>query len=207
MAKLYFEYGAMGAQKSTKLLAVAHNYEERGNKTLLTKPSIDTKGDRVIVSRIGLEREVDFLASPDTDIEREVMTRHEESIRESNKGIIVLLVDEAQFLEPEQVNQLFNLAVIRSIPVLAYGLRTDFQTRSFPGSRRLMEIAHEIRESVTMCAIGDGCEKKAVFNARAVEGAYVTEGDQVAIDGADDLEYKPLCGGHFIEHVGSLPAE
>jgi thymidine kinase len=205
MAKLYFEYGSMGAQKTARLLATAFNYEEHGGRVVVTKPSVDTKGDTTVVSRIGLNREVDFLATPEMDIQDEIIRRGVEKVRGENKSINAVLVDEAQFLQPAQVDQLFSLAVVHYIPVLTYGLRTDFQTNSFPGSRRLMEIAHEIRESIGMCAAGDGCEKKAMFNARQIDGEYVAEGDQVAIDGQGETTYKALCGKHYLDSVGTLP--
>lgn len=208
MAKLYFEHGPMGSQKTTRLLASAYNYEEHGSKVLLTKPSVDTKGNVELVSRIGIRRGVDFLATPDLDVEGEVLER-QEAMRVATEGaarINALLVDEAQFLEPEQVDQLFSLAVMHNIPVLAFGLRTDFRTQLFPGSARLLAVAHVIRESVTMCAVGTGCERKAMFNARLVGGQYVSEGGQVAIDGEGTVTYRALCGPHYIEHVGPVRA-
>ncbi|MGH7196657.1 MAG: thymidine kinase [Candidatus Saccharimonadales bacterium] len=206
MAKLYFEHGAMGAQKTANLLIAAYDYEKTGRIPLLTKPSADTKGDNRLVSRVGLEREVDFVTTPDLDVEKKVMVRREKA-RELNKDINVLLVDEAQFLQPEQVDQLFNLAVMRAIPVLAYGLRTDFQTHGFPGSRRLLEIAHVIRESITMCNDSDGCSRRGIFNARLQNEEFVSEGDQIAIDGEGDISYAALCGEHYIEHVGPIRAK
>lgn len=200
MAKLYFEYGPMGSQKTTKLLTAAYNYEENGcRRVLVAKPSIDTKGERTIVSRIGAKRKVDFLVIPEMDIEAEVLQRNAQP---DIKPVSALLVDEAQFLQPEQVDQLFSLAVTHHIPVLTFGLRTDFQTVSFPGSRRLMELAHVIRESVAMCAAG--CDNKAMFNARRINGAYVAEGDQVAIDGEAETTYAALCGACYVELVRPL---
>jgi len=203
MSKLYFEYGPMGAQKTTKLLATAYNYEEHGGKVLVTKPSLDTKGDRRLVSRIGISREADFLTTPELDVEQEVTERLKAS-REKDETINALLVDEAQFLEPKQVDQLLNLAVLHSIPVLAFGLRTDFKTQLFPGSARLLAVSHVIRESITMCAVGDGCESRAIFNARLINGDFVAEGRQVAIDGIDTTTYTSLCGPHYIEKVGPI---
>ena len=145
MAKLYFTHGTMGAQKTTQLLAAAHNFEEHGGSVLITKPAVDTKGERELVSRIGLHREVDFLTTPEMDLQAEVLAR-----REATGRISAVLVDEAQFLQPAQVDQLLALAVLHGIPVMAWGLRTDFRTRGFPGSLRLLEIANELRESIAM---------------------------------------------------------
>src|SRR3954469_20376070 len=178
MAKLYFTHGPMGSQKTTRLLADAYNFEEHGGRVLVTKPASDTKGELKIVSRIGLGRDVDFLTTPEMDLQSEVLRRQKKGGR-----INAVLVDEAQFLQPMQVDELLSLAIVHAIPVMAYGLKNDFKTHFFPGSRRLMEIAHELRESITMCGHGGGCEHRAKFNARKLNGRYVTEGSQVAIDG------------------------
>jgi thymidine kinase len=199
MAKLYFTHGPMGSMKTTQLLATAHNYEAHGSKILVAKPSVDTKGDRHVISRIGVSREVDFLAAPDMDVQAEVLRR-----RESIGRIGALLIDEAQFMTEEQVDQAYALAVVNGIAVMAFGLRTDFRTRSFPGSRRLLEIAHELRESRTMCEHGDGCVHRAEFNARRKGGVFVGEGEQVEIDGIADITYASLCGPHYIENVGPV---
>lgn len=201
MAKLYFTHGTMGAQKTTQLLAAAHNFEEHGGRVVITKPAVDTKGDRDLVSRIGLRRAVDFLTTPDMDVQAEVLWR-----REAIGRVNAVLVDEAQFLQPAQVDQLLALAVLHAIPVMAWGLRTDFRTRSFPGSLRLLEIAHELRESIAMCGHGGGCEHRAQFNARMVNGVFVAEGDQVAIDGEAAVTYTALCAGHYLEDVGPIAA-
>ncbi len=195
----------MGSAKSAKLLVAAYNYEETGRHVVVTKPAVDTKGERMIVSRTGMQREVDFLTTPDLDVEQEVL-RRKELMRQENKDINVLLVDEAQFLSPQQVDQLFNLAVMRSIPVMAYGLRTDYRTQSFPGSRRLLEIAHVLRESITICA-DETCDSKSMFNARKKDGLYVTEGEQVAIDDGGEVTYNSLCDQHYIQHVGPVRSE
>jgi thymidine kinase len=162
---------------------------------------VDTKGDRSLVSRIGLHREADFLTTPDMDVQAEVLRW-----REAAGRISAVLVDEAQFLLPAQVDQLLALAVLHAIPVMAWGLRTDFRTRSFPGSLRLLEIAHELRESIAMCGHGGGCEHRAQFNARMVNGCFVAEGDQVAIDGEAAVTYTALCARHYLEDVGPIAA-
>ncbi|MGH2486826.1 MAG: thymidine kinase [Ktedonobacterales bacterium] len=202
MAKLYFTHGAMGAQKTTQLLAAAHNFEEHGGRVLITKPAVDTKGDRELISRIGLRREADFLTTPEMDVQSEVLWRSEEI-----GHVSAVLVDEAQFLQPAQVDQLLALAVLHAIPVMTWGLRTDFRTRSFPGSLRLFEIAHELRESIAMCGHGCGCEHRAQFNARMVNGRFVAEGAQVAIDGEAAVTYTSLCTRHYLEDVGPIAAD
>lgn len=188
MAKLYFRHGAMNSGKSTALLQVAHNYEERGQAVILAKPNIDSKGESAIVSRLGVERMVDFLISPEQNLRVEfALTRNEHNAR-SNSPVACLLIDEAQFLTREQVNQALEIAVLDDIPVLAYGIRTDFQTVGFPGSIRLLEIAHSLEELKTICR----CGKKAMFNARKLGGRFIFDGDQVAIDG-DEVTYESLC--------------
>ena len=201
MAKLYFRYGAMNSGKSTALLQAAFNYEERGQRVLLAKPAIDTKGDRDIVSRLGVTRAVDFLIAPPT---RELFAAHvpatprrPAAARGHGRDVSCLLVDEAQFLEPDQVDDLLRIALLDGVPVLAYGIRTDFQTVAFPGSRRLLEIAHSLEELKTICR----CGRKAIFNARLVGGRFVFDGDQVAIDG-EDVTYESLCGVCYLEVSG-----
>ncbi|MFE6966899.1 thymidine kinase [Agromyces sp. NPDC057679] len=184
MAKLYFRYGAMNSGKSTALLQAAYNYEERGQKVALIKPSVDTKGDEKIVSRLGVSRAVDFTVAPDEDLHLKFNL-----YRAGGDPVDCLIVDEAQFLTEAQVDSLFRIATLDGIPVLAYGIRTDFQTVAFPGSRRLLEVAHSLEELKTICR----CGKKAMFNGRKLGGVYVFDGDQVAIDGAD-AEYESLCG-------------
>jgi thymidine kinase len=194
MAKLYFRYGAMNSGKSTALLQAAHNYEERGQRVIVAKPMVDTKGDTTIVSRLGVAREVDLVIGPATDVVTLIDIEADRVHRETGQTISCVLVDESQFLSPRQVDDLFIISIQRNIPVLAYGIRTDFQTIAFPGSRRLLEIAHSLEELKTICR----CGKKAVFNARKVDGAFVFDGAQVAIDGVD-VSYESLCGECYLE--------
>ena len=184
MAKLYFRYGAMNSGKSTGLLQAAFNYEERGQRVLLAKPATDTKGDDLIVSRLGVTREVDFLIGP-ADSVADVFGRAA-SVR--GEPVACLLIDEAQFLQPAQVDELLEIAVLQGVPVLAYGIRTDFQTKAFPGSARLLELAHSLEELKTICR----CGSKAMFNGRKVDDRFTFEGDQVAIDG-EEVTYESLC--------------
>ena len=193
MSKLYFRYGAMNSGKSTALLQAAFNYEERGQYVLLAKPAIDYKGDKNIVSRLGVKREVDFLIRPEDNL-RELFAQHsQESEQRSGQPVSCLLLDEAQFLTEQQVDQALEVAVLDRVPVLAYGIRTDFQTKAFPGSRRLLEIAHSLEELKTICR----CGKKAMFNGRMVNGRFVFSGEQVAIDG-DKVTYESLCPACYL---------
>lgn len=191
MSKLYFRYGAMNCGKTTNLVQVAHNYEERGMKVLVIKPQTDTKGGRKIVSRIGVERNVDMLLPGDKDIYNEVNLW----IKENGK-IDCILADEVQFFKKEQIDQLFEIAVKMDIPVICYGLRTDFQMQGFEGSARLLLIAHSIEELKNICR----CGKKALLNGRKVNGRFVFEGEQVAIDKENNIEYEALCPKCYFEY-------
>jgi thymidine kinase len=200
VAKLYFRYGAMNSGKSTALLQAAYNYEERNQRVLLAKPAIDSRGDNAIVSRLGASRPVDFTVGPDEDILTAFMRERAEVIRSTQQDVSCFLVDEAQFLSETQVDDLLRIAIEEDVPVLAYGIRTDFQTVAFPGSRRLLEIAHSLEELKTICR----CGRKAMFNARKVDGVFVFDGDQVAIDGAREVSYEPLCGACYLEESGGV---
>lgn len=193
MSKLYFRHGAMNSGKSTALLQVAYNYEERGQTVALVKPAVDTKGDNQVVSRLGMVRTVDFLVLPQDNLRLQIETLN----GRLGRKIDCLLIDEAQFLTPEQVNQAMEIAVLDGIPVLAYGLRTDFLTNGFPGSIRLLEIAHSLEELKTICR----CGRKALFNARVQNGKFIFDGDQVAIDG-DRVTYESLCPNCYYEKLG-----
>lgn len=199
MAKLYFRYGAMNSGKSTALLQAAFNYEERGHEVLLAKPSVDTKGDREIVSRLGVTREVDFTLGPDDSVLDVFQPYRTAVIERTGRDVSCLLIDEAQFLTGLQVDDLLRIALIDAIPVLAYGIRTDFQTVAFPGSRRLLEVAHSLEELKTICR----CGRKAIFNGRRIDGVYVFDGDQVAIDGVE-VAYESLCGVCYLQESGGV---
>lgn len=144
MSKLYFRYSAMNAGKTTALLQVANNYEERGMNVLLVKPAIDTKGDKKVISRLGIDREVDILLK-----EKDTLLSHMDT-----KKVDAIIVDEAQFLTPKQIDELFYITKTSNIPILCYGLRTDFQMKGFPGASRLLEIADDIEEIKTICRCG-----------------------------------------------------
>jgi thymidine kinase len=174
----------MNSGKTTAVLQAAFNYEERGMQPVIIKPKVDTKGGKTIVSRLGLSRKVDILLPPGRKVEA-VMRVHPKCN--------CILVDEAQFLTPEQVDELFWYAVKHDVPVLAYGLRTDFQTKGFPGATRLLELAHELQELKTICR----CGKKALLNGRKLNGKFIFEGEQVAIDGEANIEYESLCASCY----------
>ena len=194
MSKLYFRYGAMNSGKSTALLQAAYNYEERSQHVLIAKPSVDSKGDKSIISRLGVSRDVDFLITPTQNLREKFASEAETLNRAENKKIACLLLDEAQFLTPEQVDQCLEIAVLDGVPVLAYGIRTDFKTLSFPGSKRLLEISHSLEELKTICR----CGQKAMFNGRLLNGVFVFDGEQVAIDG-DQVTYESLCANCYLE--------
>jgi thymidine kinase len=190
----------MNSGKSTALLQAAYNYEERDQRVLLAKPAIDSRGDNAIVSRLGASRIVDFTIAPEEDVLARFMRERARVIRDTSQDVSCFLVDEAQFLSESQVDDLLRIAIEEDVPVLAYGIRTDFQTVAFPGSRRLLEIAHSLEELKTICR----CGRKAMFNARKVDGVFVFDGDQVAIDGAREVSYEPLCGACYLEESGGV---
>lgn len=181
----------MNSGKSTAVLQVAHNYEERGMNVMLVKPAVDTKGNNQIVSRLGAARQVDVLATPNINL-FEVVKQWSKDVEK----ISCVLTDEAQFFTSEQIDQLLLITVDLQIPVINYGIRTDFQTNLFPGSKRLFELAHSLEELKTICR----CGKKALFNGRKVNGQYIFKGSQVAIDGQDDIEYESLCASCYTQH-------
>ena len=185
MSKLYFRYGAMNSGKTTALLQVAHNYEEKGMHPIIIKPLIDTKGNNKVISRIGIEREVDYLIAPDYDIEVNI----------NLVGVDAIIVDEAQFLTREQVEQLYRITKYYNVPILCYGLRCDFQMQGFPGSTRLLEIADSLEELKTICS----CGRKATQNLRLINGKPVFEGEQVEIDNQNDIKYDSVCGRCYFD--------
>lgn len=185
MSKLYFRYGAMNSGKSTNLMQVAYNYEERGMRVVLIKPSTDKKGGDKLVSRLGVERKVDLLINDEQNIYEEVKKWEDNKYK-----IDCILVDEVQFLKSHQIDELFEIAVCLDIPVICYGLRTDFKMQGFEGSTRLLLLAHSIEELKTICK----CGRKAVLNGRKINGKFVFEGEQIAIDNVDNVEYESLCG-------------
>ena len=192
MAKLYFKYGAMGSSKSAQALITQFNYEELGMSVWLIKPSTDDRdGADVIRSRIGLSRTAEIIR-PEQDITEAYAAAGEHD---------VIIADEAQFFTPEQIDQLRELVDIKNLPVLCFGLRTDFLTHFFPGARRLMELADSITEIKTVCA----CGSKATVNARIDgDGNVVTEGAQVLLGGND--RYMAMCHRCWREKIRSQRA-
>lgn len=178
----------MNSGKTTALIQAAHNYEEKGMKVLVIKPAVDSKGDTGIVSRLGVGRKADL---------RLLATDSVTAVLKQQGPVDCVLIDEAQFLQPSQVDDLFWYAVDHDTPVLAYGLRTDFLTIGFPGASRLLELAHEVSELKTICR----CGKKAVLNARKVNGQFVLEGAQVEIDDKNHIEYESLCAKDYKQLV------
>ncbi len=179
MAKLYFKYGAMGSSKSAQALITKFNYEERDMSVWLIKPSVDTRdGADVIRSRIGLEARARIITPEESIVEAyHAAGKHD-----------VIIADEAQFFTPEQIDQLRELVDEEDLPVLCFGLRTDFLTHFFPGARRLMELADSLTEIKTVCS----CGRKATVNARIDgTGRIVTEGSQVMLGGNDS--YVAMC--------------
>ena len=183
MAKLVFNYGAMGSSKTANALMVAYNYEERGQHALILKPATDTRdGIHTVSSRIGLSNTCRLI-----DEFLDEFTKNPDCVLNYN----AIIVDEAQFASPEQIDLFSDIVDTWQIPVLCYGLRADFQNKFFPGSRRLMEIADEIKEIKTIC----WCGRKATMVARVVDGKFVKSGEQILV-GGDDM-YVSLCRKHY----------
>ena len=198
MAKLYFRYGAMNSGKTTALMQVAYNYKERGMRVLILKPAIDTKGQDSIISRLGISCKVDQLVTPEMDVVE--LVRANEAARGK---IACVLCDESQFFTPKQAEQLFMVTVDLNIPVICYGLRSDFSLKGFPGSTRLLELAHTIEEMKTICT----CGRKATCNCRQVNGRFVFEGEQVAIDLENDVQYVSMCPQCYFKAKRAFYAE
>jgi len=185
MAKLYFYYASMNAGKSTTLLQADFNYRERGMTTMVWTAELDTRSEGLVRSRIGLESGA-HLYTPETDLKADVLAAHRDA------PLDCIMVDEAQFLTERQVWQLAALADEHGIPVLCYGLRTDFQGALFPGSAVLLGIADALVELKAVCH----CARKATMNLRVTaDGSAVTEGEQTEIGGND--RYVALCRKHF----------
>lgn len=189
MAKMYFRYGAMNCGKTTALLQVAHNYEEKGLNVIVVKSQVDLKGDDKVISRLGIERKVDVLLKPEEKLINKI----------DLENLNCILVDEVQFMTPTQVKELWMISKLYDIPVICYGLKTNFKSQLFVGSKPAIELSDELEELATICS----CGKKAKFNARIINGEFVSVGDEVAIDGID-ATYEPLCGECYIKKVLKL---
>lgn len=189
MAKLYFRYGAMGSAKTLNLLAVAHNYRQQGKEVVLIKPALDNRfGQQKIRSRAGLEMTADILVEPDTILDYEDF-----------KKISCILVDEAQFVSENLVNQLRKITIDLQIPVICYGLRTDFKSYLFEGSKRLMELADSIEEVKATCNF---CDKKSIMNLKHVNGVATVEGPSIQL-GAEEMYY-PACYQCYHDAVNKI---
>lgn len=175
--KLYFKYGCMGSSKSMDLLRTAYNYESLGKKVLILKSQLDTRDENVVRSRIGIENTCTLVSKTDDLFE----------LVKSNRGIACVLVDEVQFLEVAQIEQLWKVAILLSIPVITYGLRIDYRGYGFPASERLMTLAHSIEEIKTIC----DCGKKATHHLLKVNGKPVFDGSSIHIG---DTEFTSVCG-------------
>ena len=189
MSKIHFKYATMNSGKTIDLIRTAYNYEENGYKVLIIKPSIDNKGDDKVVTRVGLSRKVDLLLNSNDSILDKI---------EGIENIRCILVDEAQFLTCKQIDEFYLITKKYDIPVICYGLRLNFKMESFEGSKRLLEIAEELEELITLCK----CGEVARYVGRKVNGVYVNSGEEVIIDGANDsVEYIPLCGKCYLRDV------
>lgn len=189
MSKLYFRYGAMNCGKSSLLMQVAYNYNEKNKRVIVIKPKVDTKVEDKISSRIGLERKADIIID-----KGESFIPFFEEWKKS--GVECILVDESQFLEEKRIDELFYVTKKLEIPVICYGLRQDFTSHLFTGSKRLLELADEIEELITICE----CGKRAKFNGRFVDGKFTLDGDTVVIDGEKkNTKYVPMCGKCYLE--------
>lgn len=187
MAKLYFRYGAMGSSKTANLLMVQYNYKEKGQNAIILKPKIDNRdGDLIVKSRIGLEQSCQYVE----DFLKEAKGKWKS---EDWKKVNAILIDEAQFITEEEADVFADIVDYHNIPVICYGLRTDFTGHLFEGSKRLLEIADVIEEIPTIC----WCGRKAHFNARVVNGHITTSGEQVMLGGNEC--YVSLCRKHFFQ--------
>ncbi len=198
MAKLHFKYGTMNSGKSIDLMRTAYNYEEVGMDVIVMKPKIDTKNNDKLLSRTNMERKVDALIGS----EDSVLEIVRDVIKKKNpKRLECILVDEAQFLTRNQVDELFFISKKLDVAVLCYGLRNNFRMEAFEGSLRLLEIADSLEELKTMCQ----CNKVARFVGRKVNDEFVYEGNVVEIDGANkDIEYVPMCGKCYLQKVKKI---
>lgn len=191
MANLEYRYGPMNSGKSMAILQMAYNYEENGKKVLLVKSVVDTKGGDYLVSRIGPKRKIQVKLSDEDSL----LSNKYKSILD---GLDAILVDEAQFLTGKQVEDLWYISKKMNISVICFGLKTNFKSEFFRGSKRLFELADKFKELETICH----CGKKARFNARKVDGKFAIEGeDHVIDDDPTHIEYVPLCGSCYLKEV------
>ena len=196
MAKLLFKYAAMNSGKTMDLLRTAYNYEENNGKVLILKPKVDSKGEDKIVSRLGVERKVDFLVYYDDNLF--------DLLKGKLNNIDVILVDEAQFFSKKQIEDLSIISKVMNIDVICYGLRINFKGKMFEGSKKLFEVADVIDELVTLCK----CRNVARFVGRKINGVYDLNGPEIIIDGSNpDVEYVPLCKECYLKEVMKINFE
>lgn len=194
MAKLSFKYATMNSGKTIDLIRTAYNYEENGFRVLVMKPKQDTKGNRSLDSRIGLKRLVDILISDDTNIIEEIQNKYTGDLK-------CILVDEAELLSKEKIDELYVATKVFDIPIICYGLRTNFKMEGFKGATRLLEIAENLEEIKTLCA----CGNIARFAGRKVNGEYTSDGPEILIDGTlENVKYVPLCGDCYLTKVKKI---
>ena len=191
MAKMHFKYATMNSGKSIDLIRTAYNYEENGFKVVIMKPMIDTKAGNKISSRIGMERDADFLIEENSSIL---------DLLKNSTCVNAIFIDEAQFLSKNQVDELYIFSKVFDIPVICYGLRLNFKGESFEGSKRLLEMCEELEEIPTLCK----CGEIARYVGRKENGEFVLSGEEVVIDGSKDVEYVPLCGDCFLTKVKKI---
>lgn len=193
MAKMHFKYASMNSGKSIDLIRIAHNYEENGYKVLIISPQISSSS--LISSRVGISREAD------------VNLLYSDNIFEKLKGLLedvsVILVDEAHFLSSKQVYDLFAITKALDIPVICYGLRTNFKAECFAGSKRLLELSEVLEELTTLCS----CGKMARYVGRKIGDYFVKDGEEIVIKGTYNVQYEPLCGKCYLEKVEKLDLE
>lgn len=193
MAKFEFRYGAINSGKSLMLLQVAHNYTINKKNVLLIKSEIDTKS-KFLSSTIGPKRKIDIILKQDEPL---LQKKYAKKI----KNATCLLIDEVQFLKPSQIEELWYISKTLDIPVICFGLRTDFQSNSFPGTKRLLELCDVVKELETICP----CGHKARFNARKINGRFITSGEQnVIANSQNNVEYVPLCGKCYLKYVKKI---
>lgn len=192
MAKLHFKYATMNSGKSIDLIRTVYNYEENGFKVIVMKPKIDTKAGDFIQTRIGLERKVDILIKQKDDIFK--------ILKGKLNNVNVIFIDEVQFLNKKQIDDLFLVSKVKNVPIICYGLRNNFIMESFEGSRRLLEIADELEEFPTLCS----CGNIARFASRKYKGKFQSKGQEIVIDGSNNYEYVPLCGTCYLKKVKNI---
>ena len=194
MAKLHFKYGTMNSGKSIDLMRTAYNYEEQGYDVLVMKPSIDTKADNKLSSRVNMERKVDVLIKEDDSIIKILKSKITDNLS-------CIFIDEVQFLKKEQIDELFFITKDLNIPVICYGLRNNFKMEGFEGSNRLLLIAEELEELPTLCK----CKEIARYVGRKINDEFVIDGEDIVIDGSDaDVSYVPMCGKCYLEKVKKI---